>query len=281
MVEATRTVFERLPEELVVLFYVLSAIAIGIFFLGLTLRVRKYRRGSGRVRVAGLPGRLARAVWTVAKHTTIGGGDRYVLVAHFLTFWGFMALFAATAILTIDYDVVRRLSPPGFWHGPFFLGYELGADLGGLALIAGVVMLMARRWVARPFRLSYARVDLPADRYDRRDYSRGDALFLVFLLALAVSGLLLEAARIVADRPDVPPFAFAGAALAAAFQWGGLSSASAETLRATTWWVHSIAALCLVAYLPYGKGVHMFLDVATLVVRDEQAGRRLPAAEVA
>lgn len=281
MVEATREVFEHLPEELIALFYVLSTVAIAIFAFGLALRVRKYRRGSGRVRVAGLPGRIVRAFWIVAKHTTIGRDDRYVFVAHFLTFWGFVALFAATAILTFDYDIVRRFYAPGFWHGAFFLSYELGADLGGVALIVGVVMLMARRWVFRPFRLSYARVDLPAQRYDRGDYVRGDLLFLMFLLVLALSGFMLEAARIVADRPDYPPFAFVGAATAAALQWAGMTSATAETLRASSWWAHAVAALCLVAYLPYGKGVHMFLDVATLVVRDDEAGRRLPASGVA
>lgn len=281
MVEATRTVFEGQPEWVIATFYVLAAIATAIFFLGLVLRVRKYRRGGGHVRVAGLPGRILRAVWVIARHTTIGRDDRYVLVAHFLTFWGFCGLFAATAILTIDYDIVRRFYAPGFWHGTFFLVYELGADLAGLALVAGVALLMTRRWVVRPFRLSYARVDLPPERYDRRDYARGDTLFLVFLLALGLSGFVLEAARLVADRPDYPPVAFVGAALAAVLGAGGLSQGAAETLRAASWWAHSLAALSLVAYLPYGKGVHMFLDTATLVVRDDDAGRRLPAAGVA
>lgn len=281
MVEATRTVFERQPEWVIVAFYLLAALATAIFVLGLVLRARKYRRGGGSIRIDGLPGRLAKAVWVVAKHTTIGRDDPYVLVAHFLTFWGFCGLFAATAILTIDYDIVRRLYAPGFWHGTFFLFYELGADIAGLALVAGVAMLMARRWIVRPFRLSYARVDMPPERYDRGDYARGDTLFLVFLLALGVSGFVLEAARLVADRPDYPPFAFAGAVLGLALEAGGMSAAAAETLRAASWWVHSVAALCLVAYIPYGKGVHMFLDLATLTVRDDQAGRRLPAVGVA
>ncbi len=281
MAGATRDVFEHLPEEAVVLFYVLTAITLAVFFFGLWLRVRKYRSGRGgyRFTLAGFPGRLGAAIWTIAKHTTIGRDDAYVRISHFLTFWGFAALFAATAILTLDNDIARRFWPPGFWHGTFFLGYEFGADLGGVALVVGVLMLMVRRWVLRPFRLSYRRVDLPPERYDRGDYSRGDALFLVVLLGLGLSGFLLEGARLVADHPDYPTsFSFAGAAVAVLLRAGGLASGAAETLRLVTWWSHALFALAFVAYLPYGKGVHMFLDPATLVLRDELAGRRLPAA---
>lgn len=281
MVDATREVFEHLSGGEVVLFYVLAAIATAIFLWGLWLRARKYRTGTGPYTfpIAGLPRRLAAAVWVIAKHTTIGRDDAYVRVAHFLTFWGFAALFAATAILTIDHDFVRPLFPPGFWRGPFFLGYELGADVGGIALVIGVLMLMARRWVLRPFRLGYARVDLPPERYSRIDYTRGDALFLVVLLGLGLSGFLLEGARIAADRPDFALWSFAGAAVAVLL--GPLGAGAAETVRAFTWWAHALFALAFVAYLPYGKGVHMFLDPAALLLRDERAGRRLPAAEPA
>lgn len=281
MVDATREVFAGLSDGQVALFYVLAAIAIAVFFYGLWLRARKYRTGTGPYTfpIAGLPRRLAAAIWVIAKHTTIGRDDRYVRVAHFLTFWGFTALFAATAILTIDHDFVRPFFPPGFWRGPFFLGYELGADLGGVALVVGVLMLMTRRWIVRPYRLGYARVDLPAERYSRIDYARGDALFLVVLLGLGLSGFLLEGARIAVERPEFALWSFGGAAVAALL--GPLGADSAQAVRSFTWWAHAIFALAFVAYLPYGKGVHMFLDTATLLLRDERAGRGLPAAEVA
>lgn len=280
MVDATRVVFAGLSDGQVALFYLLSAAATAIFVYGLWLRVRKYRTGTGpyTFAVSGLPSRVLSAVWTVAKHTTIGRDDRYVRISHFLVFWGFVALFVATAILTIDHDIAQPLFPPGFWRGGFFLGYELGADLGGLALVVGTGMLMARRWILRPFRLRYARVDLPRERYDRSDYARGDTLFLVVLLGLGLTGFLLEGARIAADRPEYAAWSFAGALVGAALETGGLQRSAAEALRAFTWWGHALFALAFVAYLPYGKGVHMFLDPATLLLRDERAGAGLPAA---
>lgn len=279
--DVTRPVYQGLPEEVVAGFYVLIFLTLGVFFLGLGLRVRKFRSAHGRypLPLGSLPRRLWSAFWVIAKHTTIGRDDLYVRLAHFLTFWGFAALFVATVVLTVDYDLVRRVFPPGFWRGPFFLAYEAFADTGGVFLVAGVLMMMVRRWILRPFRLGYARVDLPPERYSRADYARGDTLFLCTLLGLALSGFLLEGARIAADRTPFAGFSFAGNLVAGLLAGAGVGPAAAEALRAWSWWLHALVALLFVALLPFGKGVHMFLDIATLVLRDPVAGRRLPAAE--
>lgn len=279
--DVTRTVYQGLPDGVIAAFYGLIALTLGTFFLGLGLRVRKFRSAHGRypLPLGSLPRRLWSAFWVIAKHTTIGRDDLYVRLAHFLTFWGFAALFISTVVLTVDYDLVRRIFPPGFWRGPFFLGYEVFADTGGLFLVAGVLMMMVRRWIIRPFRLGYARVDLPPERYSRADYTRGDALFLFSLLALALSGFLLEGARIVADRSPYAGFSYVGDLIAGGISGVGIGPTPAETIRAYAWWLHALASLTFVALLPYGKGVHMFLDIATLVLRDPIAGRRLPAPE--
>lgn len=277
--EVTRPVYQGLPEVVIAGFYVLIALTLGIFFFGLWLRVRKFRAAHGRypLPLRSLPRRLWSAFWVIATHTTIGREDLYVRLAHFLTFWGFASLFIATMILTVDYDLARRVFPPGFWRGPFFLVYELLADVGGVFLVAGVLMMMLRRWVMRPYRLRYARVDLPAERYSRADYARGDALFLVSLLALALTGFVLEGARIAAEPSPFSGISFVGNAVAGLIAASGAAPATAETLRAYTWWLHALASMAFVALLPFGKGVHMFLDIATLVLHDPVAGRRLPA----
>ncbi len=281
--DVTRPVYQGLPEGVIASFYVLIALTLGTFFFGLGLRVRKFRSAHGRypLRLGSLPRRIWAAFWVIAKHTTIGRDDLYVRLAHFLTFWGFATLFVATVVLTIDYDLVRRFFPAGFWRGPFFLGYELVADTGGVFLVAGVIMMMARRWIIRPFRLRYARVDLAPDSYSRADYARGDALFLFSLLALALSGLLLEGARIAADPTPFAGFSYVGNQVAGLMTGAGVGPAAAETLRAYLWWLHALASMAFVALLPFGKGVHMFLDIATLVLRDPVAGRRLPGPEPA
>ena len=279
--DVTRPVYQGLPEGVIATFYGLIAVTLGTFFFGLWLRVRKFRSAHGRypLPLGSLPRRLWSAFWVIAKHTTIGRDDLYVRLAHFLTFWGFAALFISTVVLTVDYDLVRRIFPPGFWRGPFFLGYEVFADTGGVFLVSGVLMMMARRWIIRPFRLGYARVDLPPERYSRADYTRGDALFLCSLLALALSGFLLEGARIVADRSPYAGFSYVGDLIAGGIAGVGIGPAGAETIRAYSWWLHALASMTFVALLPFGKGVHMFLDIATLVLRDPLAGRRLPAPE--
>ena len=281
--DVTRPVYQGLSEGVIAAFYVLIALTLGTFFFGLWLRVRKFRSAHGRypLPLGSLPRRIWSAFWVIAKHTTIGRDDLYVRLAHFLTFWGFAALFVATVVLTVDYDLVRRFFPPGFWRGPFFLGYEAFADTGGVFLVAGVLMMMARRWIIRPFRLGYARVDLPPDRYSRADYARGDALFLISLLALALSGFLLEGARIAAVRTPFAGFSYVGNQVAWLITGVGVGPVAAETIRAYAWWLHALASLTFVALLPFGKGVHMFLDIATLVLRDPVAGRRLPAPEPA
>jgi Fe-S oxidoreductase len=56
--------------------------------------------------------------------------------------------------------------------------------------------------------------------------------------------------------------------------WGGASGLQAHQV---VWWVHGIAALGFVAYLPYSKAVHLLIDSINLAFKDPLAGKRLPA----
>ena len=69
-------------------------------------------------------------------------------------------------------------------------------DVLGLALLAGVVMMMARRGIQRPKKLDYARPDRAEETPERRMYRMGDWTFVGILLVLVVSGYVLEGARI-------------------------------------------------------------------------------------
>ncbi len=259
------------------LFYVLTAISIGFFFLGFWQRIKKYRQG----RAAGRGGllRLMRAVGVIASQRTVAKRDRYVGVAHFLVFWGFLVMLAGTSIIAIDEDIIGlalRRPEWQFWTGTFYVVYALVLDLFGIGFIVGLLMLAYRRNRMRPPRLEYDRVDGRAS--DRDGYRRDDRVFMLILLFLGVSGFFLEGFRIAAtDFPGFEAVSFAGWIIGKLF--AGLGTAANDVARMTTWWVHTLAALSFVAYVPYSKGMHTVTDIVDLLFTKEGSARSLPPVE--
>ncbi len=270
-----REVFEGFASYAIVLFYLLSAVAIAAFVYGFWRRWRKYSGGT--------PGRQVtlrqvwRAVVDLASQRTVAKRDPYVGVAHFLVFWGFIVLLIGTTIIAIDEDIIGLiLNKPEwqFWSGAFYVAYALILDLFGIGFIVGLLML-ARRRRSRPFKLDYTRVDRDEGQYDRSGYSRDDRVFLIVLLFLGVSGFLLEGFRIAAnDFPSFERVSFSGWLIALVTQV--LGEGGNDLARMVTWWVHSVAALAFVAYIPFSKAMHAVVDGAALLLADSDSARSLP-----
>ncbi len=273
-----RDVFRNLSGPAIALFYLLAALAIAVFALGAWRRILKYRRGRPAPRWTQLRTRLARAGLAIGSHATLRKRATSVGLAHFGIFWGFVALFAGTVIIMIDYDGVRLLNPAWrFWRGTFYLWYSAALDVMGVAFLVGLAVMMARRWRLRPAALDYTRPDRAPGTYDRSGYSIDDALFVWLLFAIGVTGYLAEGLRIAADRPPWERWSAVGWQLANALDALGLTRAGANASHVWTWWAHALLALAFVAYIPYSKAIHIVVDVANLLLRDELAGKRLPA----
>ncbi|MGB8362520.1 MAG: (Fe-S)-binding protein [Acidimicrobiia bacterium] len=272
--EASREIFLNIPDGGVLAFYLLALLSTLIFLSGFLFRARKYGRGRAR-RLDWR--RIGPAVGEIMSQRTVAKRERAVGIAHFWVFWGFVVLTAATAIIAIDEDVIGVfLGRPDlqFWHGAFYQGYSLVVDLFSVGLIGGLVYLWVRRR-SKPFKLDYARVDRPEGAYDRSGYTVDDRLFLLALLFLAITGFLLEGFRIAAtDFPDFEVFSAAGWVIAQGAQ--ALGTDGAETARLVFWWLHSMAALTFIAFIPYSKAMHMVTDVADLLVTDRDSARSLP-----
>lgn len=274
--EASRPVFEGLAPWQVTLFYTASAVAIGLFLLGSALRLRKYLAGHGPLRLDHFWWRLRSTSAIVGSNSTVGRRDRYTHLAHLGIMWGFIALFLGTVTITVDYDFVRNINPAyRFWQGGFYLGFKLVLDTLGALFVIGLGAMMVRRWVIRPWRLRYERVDKAPGSYDRTPYQRGDVLFVSLLFAIGVTGFVLEGFRLAADRPDSAAFSPLGASIARGLDAITMSRDVWITAHTAMWFFHAALALTFIAYIPFSKAVHILADPLNLFLRDPLAARRL------
>jgi Fe-S oxidoreductase len=273
-VPPSRQVFFGLSHAEVVLWYGLIVVSTAIFVWGAGHLVLKYRQG--RWEALGAPAeRLARMAQITFSHAWIRRRDRRSGLGHVLIFYGFITLFTGTIVLGLQTDFTEPVFHWRFWQGGFYLGYKLCLDTAGLMLIAGLLVMAARRGFSRPARLDYGRPDREPNEYDRSLYRAGDWVFLTTLFFLAVTGFLLEGLWLAQSHPSFADWSPGGWILYKWFVAMGLTGPTAALAHHVVWWVHGVVALAFVASIPYTKAVHMLAGPAAVAVRDTAAGRRL------
>ena len=156
-----------------------------MFAWGVWLRVRRWRAGGPDPRWGELHVRMRRLLVEGLFQSRILS-QRYPGLMHAAIFWGFLALFIGTILATIDWEITRLLFDWRLLKGPFYLAFELVLDLFGVVLLVGVAMAAWRRFVMRPPRVT------PDAKF---------AYALAVLAVLAVTGYLIEGARLAVTRP--------------------------------------------------------------------------------
>ncbi len=272
----TREIFRHFPQLLQIIFYVVAFSTIGVFIYGFYRRYKKYRKGRDADRFNNLLARFGKALAMMVKHSTIAKRDKYAGFAHWLIFWGFVVLFIGTVIVALDHDFLRFLGIH-LLQGKFYLGFSVFLDVFGVLFILGLFMMMFRR-SKKPPQLDYTRADKLAT-IDRKGFVTDDKIFLWLLLLIGITGFVIEGARIAADR-QVMDLSFerwspVGWAIADGIDKAGLA-ASANNIHLYTWWFHAVIVLFFIAYIPYSKAMHMLVDYANLMFKDEMAAKRLP-----
>ncbi|MHB8191230.1 MAG: heterodisulfide reductase-related iron-sulfur binding cluster [Ferrimicrobium sp.] len=293
----TRRIFAGETPTAKVVFYLLSLVVIVVFLVGVACRWRRYsagrrtaswhwrtRRQSKDIVGVTEPPSVTESLLAIAGNTTVTRRKHGVGVAHLLVFWGFIGLFLATSILSLDYDILGNVSrfvnghTYSFFRGSFYLAYNAVFDAAGLLALVGVILLAARRWFSREPELRYRRAQEPKEGYSRWKLIAGDQVFLLGLLLIIATGILIQGLRI--DGEHFPSFErwtwfgwFAGQLWLAV----GVGAATARSIHGWMWWVHVGLALGFVAYLPWSKALHMLSAPANLIVRSPASVRCLPA----
>ena len=240
--EITRTILGNVPGWMAVTFYVTVTIACLWAAAKFYRRFWQYQQGrSGNESFSeSATSRVVDRVFAVARYLTFHQQllrDRYAGLAHLLLFYGFGILFVGTCLVFLEHD-----TPLHFFYGRFYLIASLIIDLGGIAFLIGLSMFLYRRMFGRSRRIL------------RRFYV---AALLWVLLAIGISGFLLEGARIAIDRPDFEQWSVAGYAVARVLNLVGIEAERATELHRLLWGFH--AAICVVffALLPWRFFSHL------------------------
>jgi Fe-S oxidoreductase/nitrate reductase gamma subunit len=247
-----REVFVDVPKAMKVVFYFVVATMLLVVAWLASLRVRNYERGQPDNRRTSKKNVEKRAkdyragVWmqTLLRDPAAG-------VMHTCLYFGFVFLFIATVISEIDHQLPDRFK---FLHGNTYLAYSAGADAAGVLFLVGITWAIARRYIARPYRI-------------RIKTKPEDALILATFLVIGLTGFFVEAARIALEhKPVFEKWSFVGYPLA-----GLIDTWSVNTLQNThqwLWGIHVVAFLLFLAILPTTKLRHMFTSPMNMYMKD-------------
>ncbi|MCP5056417.1 MAG: 4Fe-4S dicluster domain-containing protein [bacterium] len=231
------------------LMYVLALVAVAFFAWGVFRRVRLWRLGNPDARWDRIGERVGGLLMEVLGHRRHRRRSFPALI-HLLIFYGFLAQFAATSLVSL-----QEWSGIHFLRGSFYLGYSLLSDVFGFLAIVGLCMALWRRLVLRPAHL-HSFMD--------------DWFSLGLLLVLFVQGFVLEGCRIAVtelhQQPDLAPWSPGGYAVALLLD--GLGNAQLSAIHRSLWWIHAATAFLFIGYLSHGKLGHVLYGPLNIFLRD-------------
>ena len=173
--------------------------------------------------------------------------------AHAVFFWSFFLLFIGTLLIVVQADFTDLFFGIKFLKGNFYKGFSLVLDLAGLAAIIMLVGLAVRRYLVRPEGLT----------------TKGDdALMHGLLLAILVTGFVIEGARMAVTEMGTPLAPWSPVGMGVAKLLAGIGEPGLRTLHTSLWWFHLLLALAFVAVIPYSKFRHILTTSANAFLAD-------------
>lgn len=197
--------------------------------------------------------------------TIVRPREGYAGFMHLFIFWGFLILSVGTALVALQDDVLKLIFDVEFIKGEFYLVFSFILDLAGLVAIIGIVMAILRRYGTKPSRL---------------DNKPDDAICLVWILAVLVSGFLVEAARIAATQQPYEVWSFVGYALSGLFSSPAKESISITSHKveylphAVLWYIHMFLSFGLIAYIAYSRLLHIVTSSLNMLFRGVETSPR-------
>ena len=207
-------------------------------------------RGYGRPDWRGAPRRLVQVLIKAGLFTPVFRARLITSVLHGMVAWGFIYY-----LLVNVGDVLRAFVPGLVFLGPGRAGdlHRLLADVLSVAVLAGMLALLARRFALRAAALRTRDSTLLHPRA-RRGITRDSAIVGAFILLHVGGRFAGESLELALHGPDPwQPLAGAVAGL-----WAGWSPLALDVGRHVAWWLALGLILAFIPYFPYSKHIHLF-----------------------
>ncbi|MEM3737056.1 MAG: heterodisulfide reductase-related iron-sulfur binding cluster [Candidatus Bathyarchaeia archaeon] len=235
--------FWNIPEPLHLIPYISLAVALVTFVWGIygryKLVFKTTARGGLRIDRVGdrLKGLLAYAVAQLRVSR-----KPYAGIMHAGIFWGIIFLALGTGLVFLETDLLIPLLSARYLVGGLYLLFEAVLDFFGAFLILGIIMALYRRYILKPESLGVL---------------AQDKVVLGSLLAIALTGFMVEGLRIAASPVPWQGWSFVGNALAGVFTVAGLGEGFLKSLHLSLWLIHMGLSLALIAVAPYTRLLHV------------------------
>jgi nitrate reductase gamma subunit len=160
-------------------------------------------------------------------------------LAHLMLLGGFVLMLVLDIAVTVSMDVLgwQAMIVSDGWAK--LLVRDFAFEVAGLMMLVGIVMAMARRFVARPKQLKTEGADIAT---------------LSFLFLVVAGGFVLEGMGIAGAIPGHEAnesYSFVG------YAFSLLMPESAGDYYDQAWLVHGVMSALLIAYIPFSKLFHM------------------------
>ncbi len=224
------------------LMYVFFAICLAVFGYGCYRKYQFWKQlGKPEDRSQPRGERLKLVLINALAHKKIFR-ESFAGTMHGFIFYGFLVLFIGTVLVGLD----DHLGIP-IVHTNFFLYFKFLLDVAGFLVLIGIFMALYRRYILKP---------------EGIDNRKDDAISLVLILAIILTGFALIGLRLAVEPVDWIAWTPVGMAVAAVFKATIGSPETMLTMHRGLWWLHMLLAFVFIAYIPYSKMFHIFTSTA-------------------
>lgn len=232
--------------------YLFAFVAIGLLVRGFLQRVKVYKQGLPLNRTDQLGKRIRHMAENVLLQKKVARVPWPGLL-HGLFFWGFGLLFIGTTLIVIQADFTDLLFDVKFLKGTFYLFFSIILDVAGLVCILMLGGLLVRRYFFAPEGL---------------ETKNDDAIMHGLLLAILLTGFLIEGARIAVTELGTPLSFWSPMGLLVANSISGMGEGGLRALHKVIWWFHLLLVMGFFVLIPLTKLRHIFTTSTNYLFND-------------